>query len=207
MSPFPNLVEAECRRAAELHPPLANHDEAISVLDEEVHEVQQEVHKKGHLRADAALLEELVQTAAVAKRWVETTGLYVVLGTPFDHAVELTLAIHRRELKPAAGDHESLTRLKRIMSRVWNYSINHGHTLAACQHDMSLALVVVAATCRRWAEDRGLCPVATVAHDGREGGGRVTVLETPGPAKQDSPPASEEHAAQEADQACGPDPA
>lgn len=160
MSPFPVLVEAELRRASELHPPLANNDEARSVLAEEVWEVEQEVYKKRSERSDADLLDELVQVAAMARRWIECCGLSVVLRADFATAAPLTLVFLRREQGPANSDHESLTRLKRLMNKIERMSDEGGNDLKGRQYDVGLALVAVAVTCWRWAEDRGLVPAA-----------------------------------------------
>ena len=160
MSPFPHLVEAEVRRAATLHPPLANHDEALSVLLEEVFEVQVEVFKKRSERADEKLLEELVQVAAMARRWADCCGLKVVLGVPFSHGVGIAGRFLRREQPKANSDHEELTRLRRQTHKLEAWSAAHGPDLKGVPHDVVLVLLVVAATCQRWAEDRGLVPLA-----------------------------------------------
>lgn len=158
MSPFPHLVEAELRRAAELHPPLANHDEARSVLLEEVREVETEVFKKRSERADADLLGELVQVAAMARRWAECCGLTVALRSPFAPAVQIVLAFLRHEHRPANSDHEALTRLRRLTNKIERMSDDGGPDLKGRQYDAGLALVAVGAECQRWAEDRGLTP-------------------------------------------------
>ncbi len=160
MSPFPHLVEAEVRRAADLHPPLANHDEALSVFREEVREVETEVYKKPAVRLDADLLTELVQVAAMARRWVECCGLELVLGNRVPQAAHLVTRFLRHEQRPANSDHESLSRLQRLVHRVCEWSAHGGPDLRGCQQDVALALVTVVATCQRWAEDRGLVPLA-----------------------------------------------
>jgi hypothetical protein len=152
------LVEAEVRRAGELHAPLANNDEALSVLLEEVHEVEQEVFKKASLRSDDDLRTELVQVAAMARRWVECCGHEVVLRARFPYAVKLVLAFLRRNCGPANSDHEGLTRLTRLTNKVTRMSDEGGPDLQGRQYDVALALAAVGATCQRWAEDRGLVP-------------------------------------------------
>ena len=158
MSPFPNLVAAEVRRASELHAPLANHDESLSVLQEEVHEVRLEVYKKRSERSDDDLLKELVQVAAMARRWSECCQLEAVIRSKFDTATPLVVLSLRRLQGPANSDHESLTRLERVMHRVAGMVYEGGPTLGRHAAEVALALTAVAATCQRWAEDRRLVP-------------------------------------------------
>lgn len=158
MSPFTHLAAAECRRADERHPAAVNHDEAMSVLDEEVEEVKAEVYRRH--RDPAALLGELVQVAAVARRWAGGLGLELVLGSRFAVAEAAAVDLHRKSHPPANSHHEAMTRLRRAVAGLWDTVRRCGPHLAGGQRDAAAALVAVAALCRRWAEDAGFCPAA-----------------------------------------------
>lgn len=158
--PFPALVDAEAARVAALHPPLTSHDEALSVLDEEVAEVRAEVYKAPAARRPEALLTELIQVAAVAHRWAAGLGLAAAVGGRFPPMVAAALDLCRRETPPAAGGHEAMTRLARPVLRLWDVACRRGPSWAGGQADAAAALAAVAACCQRWAEDAGLTPPA-----------------------------------------------
>ncbi len=61
-------VLQELDRAQELHRPLASHHEAYAVIREELEEYWDEVKLKAHERSHEAMVEELVQIAAMALR-------------------------------------------------------------------------------------------------------------------------------------------
>jgi hypothetical protein len=190
MSPFPNLVESEVQRTKLIHKPLASHDEAMSVLDEEVHEIQAEVYKKQALRKSEDLLSELVQTASLAQKWAEHCGLDIVIRNKFRDVVAMSLVVNRRSLPPANSDHENLTRVKRIMARLWGLVAQYGPGLGPCQEDVAMLLVTLGAMCQRWAEDRGLVPLASAPEMQPT---RVTVVASAAPesAVGETAPASE----------------
>lgn len=73
MKAFQVLVENELARARSKHPGVTNsRHEGLSVLEEEVFEARMEVYHDG---PNKALLDELVQVAAMAQRMAEDLEL------------------------------------------------------------------------------------------------------------------------------------
>lgn len=72
---FADLVADELTKARALHADMTNCHEAFAVIYEELDEFWEEVRKKSRLRTDAAMLKELVQTAAMCQRAAEDLGL------------------------------------------------------------------------------------------------------------------------------------
>lgn len=65
---FLELVAAEVARAEAHNKPMNSHHEAYAVILEELDEYWQEVKNKPHTRNETAMLEELVQIAAMCAR-------------------------------------------------------------------------------------------------------------------------------------------
>jgi hypothetical protein len=164
---FPQMVAAEVERAMRLHRAVLSHDEALSVLEEEAHEARMEVYKNSRVRKDEDLRDELVQVASMARKWADNLGL--ARPGQFSQWEDAALADARRSLAKAASDHESLTRMERWLVRLRRAVLGTGsHTEAPAggspdgpcpikAADLQWALSGLAAACRRWAEDRGLC--------------------------------------------------
>lgn len=71
-------IRDEAWRAISIHGWFNSHHEAMSVLDEEIHEVKMEVYKKEELRDKQLLYNEVVQVSAVALKWAEQIQLEIL---------------------------------------------------------------------------------------------------------------------------------
>ncbi len=120
MSPFDVRVRNEMERAARLHPPIASHDEAFSVLAEEIDEIMREVYKNARHRDLANLRTELVQSAAMCGRWIE--NMKIVYETAGDEAEFLSeLANECTVIEPRSeprSDHAHLTVIRRQFRKI-----------------------------------------------------------------------------------------
>lgn len=168
---FPQMVAAEVERAMRLHRAVQNHDEALSVLEEEAHEARMEVYKNNRVRKDEDIRSELVQVSAMARKWADNLGL--ARPGQFSQWEDAALAESRRLQPPATSDHEALTRMERWLVRLRRAILGTGSHLdggslppdAPCpvKHaDLQWALSGLSAACRRWAEDRGLAATVPV---------------------------------------------
>ncbi|HMQ15397.1 MAG TPA: hypothetical protein PKC49_05425, partial [Phycisphaerae bacterium] len=72
---FNALVDEEFRLACSRHPPLHSPHEALAVLEEEVSELREEVYRRHETRNYTAMLKELIQVAAVCRRFSANLGL------------------------------------------------------------------------------------------------------------------------------------
>ena len=70
-SPFLSAVARELGRARAQYPPMHSAHEALAILQEEVHELQQEVYRKQSAHNHLRMHQELVQIAAMAARFAE----------------------------------------------------------------------------------------------------------------------------------------
>jgi len=84
MTTFAAAVATEVARARAAYPPMHSPHEGLAVLQEEVHELQQEVYRKQSLHDPAAMYDECVQIGAMAQRFAE--DLLAVAPPPYTAA-------------------------------------------------------------------------------------------------------------------------
>lgn len=72
---FTRAVELECSRAEDIHAPINSLHEGYAVILEELDEFWEQVRLKAEQRSPEAVLQELVQVAAMAARTAVNCGV------------------------------------------------------------------------------------------------------------------------------------